>query len=265
MFFGKFKIGMQGILFVLFVSLLLSCGTLSQPTQDKLKARTDQLVSKSADVVFDELEKVVSNIQLERLQGVTRAVLPAGMKLRQISDEGIEVTKAAEGFVARLYDDPAKYCTVGYGHLIKLSRCNGDEPSELTECKVSVPGELKKPISESRGEQILRCDMRDAEIAVMLLARQDLEQHEFDALADFVYNVGAGNFRKSTLRKYVNNGQYDRVAYEFRKWNKAGGKEWGGLKVRREKNINTFFNGQAPRGVGVPAESELIDIYTGKN
>lgn len=51
-----------------------------------------------------------------------------------------------------------------------------------------------------------------------------LSQGEFNALTDFVYNVGETNFRKSTLLKLVNQREYDLAALEFRKWNKVNGK-----------------------------------------
>jgi len=51
-----------------------------------------------------------------------------------------------------------------------------------------------------------------------------LSQGEFNALTDFVYNVGETNFRKSTLLKLVNQREYDLAALEFRKWNRVNGK-----------------------------------------
>jgi lysozyme len=38
------------------------------------------------------------------------------------------------------------------------------------------------------------------------------------ALLDFIYNVGSGNFRSSTLLKKLNAGDYAGAAAEFDKW-----------------------------------------------
>ncbi len=253
----KLKINMHRILSVVIIAVLSGCA--SKETIKGIEQRTDQLVKKSADAMFDHLDRLIPGIFLEE---PSRAGLPQGMKLRRISDEGINITKESEGFISTLYDDPAGYCTIGYGHLIKLAQCSGDEPGELPHCDVSEPGELKKTISLFRGEQILRCDMTPAEVAVTRLARPDLTDGEFSALVDFTFNVGARNFEKSTLLRVVNSGDYQQVPIEFRKWVKAGGKVYRGLQNRREKEIKLFFGG-VTRG-GQPGEVELIDIRTGE-
>lgn len=253
----RLEIDMHHVFFVLIIFVLSGCAT--QKTIDEIKDRSDRLVKKSADAVFDRVERLIPGIFLEE---PSKAGLPQGMKLRRISDEGINITKESEGFIAELYDDPAGYCTIGYGHLIKLASCNGDEPGELPHCDVSEPGELKKTISLLRGEQILRCDMTPAEVAVTRLARPDLTDGEFSALVDFTFNVGARNFERSTLLRVVNNGDYQQVPIEFRKWVKAGGKVYRGLQNRREKEIKLFFGGVS-RG-GQPGETELIDIRAGE-
>src|SRR5437773_847856 len=55
---------------------------------------------------------------------------PKGI-LRTLPSQGIRLTKTAEGWEPRLYDDAPGYCTIGYGHLIKRQRCNGSEPAEF--------------------------------------------------------------------------------------------------------------------------------------
>lgn len=111
-------------------------------------------------------------------------------------------------------------------------------------------------------EGFLRKDMNRAEVAVTALSRSDLTDGEFAALVDFTFNVGTGNFERSTLLRVVNNGDYQRVPKEFRKWVLAGGKKFRGLEERREREIKLFFNGVA-RG-GQPEEGELIDIRIGE-
>lgn len=52
-----------------------------------------------------------------------------------------------------------------------------------------------------------------------------LSQGEFDALVDFTYNLGEGNFRKSTLLKKVNARDYVGASLEFQKWVYTDGKD----------------------------------------
>ncbi|EXA91352.1 phage lysozyme family protein [Acinetobacter baumannii 1267820] len=59
-----------------------------------------------------------------------------------------------------------------------------------------------------------------------------LAQNQFDALVSLTYNIGSGVFKKSTLLKRLNKGEYQGAADQFLVWNKAGGKVMKGL-VRR--------------------------------
>jgi GH24 family phage-related lysozyme (muramidase) len=60
-----------------------------------------------------------------------------------------------------------------------------------------------------------------------------LSDQQYSALSSFAYNVGPTNFSSSTLVKKLNAGDYEGAASEFKKWNKAGGKELEGLSRRR--------------------------------
>ncbi len=200
----------------------------------------------------EDEEKITAGIVLEPEE---RAVLPPGMELRPIYDKGLDLTKFMEGFRSLPYHDVAHFCTIGYGHLIKQARCNGTEPAEF-----------RNGISEPRGSEILVGDMEQAQIAVLTKTKVPLSEGQYAALCDFVYNVGTGNFAKSSLLTAVNKQQFDRVPAQFRRWSKATGRVIKGLKVRNEERIKLFFD-----GIGVPraapeAEEMLpeIDIRLGE-
>ncbi len=53
------------------------------------------------------------------------------------------------------------------------------------------------------------------------------------ALTSFAYNCGLGNYRISTLRRRVNQGDWPEAAREIVKWNKAAGRVMAGLTRRR--------------------------------
>jgi lysozyme len=55
-----------------------------------------------------------------------------------------------------------------------------------------------------------------------------------DALTDFVYNEGSGNYEGSTVRKCVEAEDWDGVRRHLLDWEFAGGKRLGGLITRRE-------------------------------
>ena len=201
---------------------------------------------------FPTMDRLTAGIFLEPAE---RAALPPGVSLRPVYDRGLEVTKVSEGFVGNLYNDAAQYCTIAYGHLVKRAACNGTEPAEFL-----------NGVTRARGTELLVDDMGIAQIAVMTAVEVDLTEGQYAALCDFVYNVGSGNFRRSTLLKVVNSGELGHVPYQFRRWVKAGGRELPGLQARREREIDLFFEG-LPKPRAAPPEEErlpLIDIRVGE-
>jgi len=183
-----------------------------------------------------------------------KAALPAGTTLRPVIAKGVAVTKLSEGWRNRLYNDVARYCTIGYGHLVKRSPCDGSESADWQD-----------GITEPVGEALLVEDMTDAQIAVMLSVTTKLSDTQFAALCDFVFNVGATNFRMSRLLQVVNAGQHDQVANQLLRWTKAGGREIAGLRNRRQREIDLYYeNALTPKAAPSAGEDmSPIDIRTG--
>lgn len=68
---------------------------------------------------------------------------------------------------------------------------------------------------------------------------------EQDALTDFVYNEGSGNYQGSTVRKCVLAGDWNGVKAHLLDWEFAGGKRLGGLVTRREGEAAMIGNPSA--------------------
>ncbi len=145
----------------------------------------------------------------------------------KISQRGLNLIITFEGFVDHLYDDPVGHCTVGYGHLVHLGRCDGR----------SSEGEFRQGLSEQKGRELLQKDVVRYEEGVNNAITVPLNQNQFDALVSFTYNLGVGALQNSTLRRKLNTGDYKSVPEELRRWNKAGGKILEGLVRRREAEI----------------------------
>ena len=60
------------------------------------------------------------------------------------------------------------------------------------------------------------------------------KEYKLAAIADFIYNLGIGNYQSSTLKKRVDTGDWISAVSEIKRWNKAGGKVLAGLTARRE-------------------------------
>ncbi|CAK0765332.1 lysozyme [Gammaproteobacteria bacterium] len=143
------------------------------------------------------------------------------LKLRT-SQVGIDLVKGYEGLRLRVYRDAAGLSTIGYGHLIK-------------------PGEnFSGGISAKKAELMLVNDLLATEDSVKKWVNVALTQGQFDALVSFVFNVGAGSFKKSTLLRKLNAGDVAGAAEEFGKWDKADGKVAEGLRRRRVAEMEVF-------------------------
>jgi GH24 family phage-related lysozyme (muramidase)/predicted small lipoprotein YifL len=204
------------------------------------------------EVRFPSEDRLTAGIFLDAEE---RAVLPAGVELREVYERGLDLTRDSEGFVPHLYNDAARYCTIAYGHLVKRAACDGTEP-----------GEFLRGVQKPRGTELLVTDMAQAQITVMTSVGVDLTDGQFAALCDFVFNVGSGNFRRSTLLKVVNAREHDQVPVQLLRWVRAGGRELPGLKTRREREIDLFFE-----GIGIPraapaagVEVTPVDIRAGE-
>jgi lysozyme len=94
--------------------------------------------------------------------------------------------------------------------------------------------------TRAQAEQWLQEDLAWAESEVNKLVHVPLTQGEFDALVDFTFNCGAGNFDHSTLLKLVDAGNMKAAALEFDKWDHCGGQIVAGLLRRREAETQEF-------------------------
>ena len=128
-----------------------------------------------------------------------------------ISDAGVEFVKGWEGFVPTLYNDPAGHCTVGYGTLVHTGNCDGRDSEQP----------YLNSVSKEEATRLLASELAEKQAAVRSAVKVALNQNQYDALVSFAYNVGAGAFQKSTLLKLLNQGKYDAVPRELKKWTKA--------------------------------------------
>jgi lysozyme len=207
-----------------------------------------------------------SMMQIEILEG-SLAGAPPNANPRKITKGSVEVIKHFEKYVATAYDDPAGYCTIGFGHLIKKARCASIDLSSF-----------QNGLSYAEAETLMMDDTIEARLAVQKHVTVSLNKWQYSALVSFVFNVGEGNFGKSTLLKKVNRGNFDEAQYEFQRWKYANGKVYRGLIRRRECEVALFLGKIRLAASGsldpsscvelgaAPANVDLtpIDIYIGE-
>src|ERR1700740_260318 len=142
------------------------------------------------------------------------------------SKNGLHLTEQFEGCKLLAYLDQAGVPTIGYGHTRGVR--------------------MGMACTQEQAEAWLLEDAAAAEHAVNSLVSVPLSQDQFDALVDLAFNVGVGNFQRSTLLKVLNSGNFESAALEFEKWNRAGGLVRDGLTRRRLAKKDLFFTKDAP-------------------
>lgn len=133
---------------------------------------------------------------------------------RRINAAGLALIKRWEGLRLDAYRDVVGVWTVGYGST----------------------GPHVKPgmrITEAEAEQLLKDDLDRFERCVDKFVTVPINDNQFAALVAFAFNVGEGAFRRSTLLRKLNSGDYASVPTQLSRWNRAGGRVIAGLTNRR--------------------------------
>lgn len=130
-----------------------------------------------------------------------------------------------EGFQAKPYKDGSGM-SIGYGHQILSTE-------KFTE------------ITEDDAFDLLQMDKSKVEKAVQgVFQHKELNQHQFDALCSFAYNVGIHNLlpaQNTFVRRILANDTEARIREAWAWWNKANGQVSDGLKKRREAEMKAYF------------------------
>ncbi len=144
----------------------------------------------------------------------------------EVPQAAIDLAKRFEGFERKVklgteiaaipYVCPAGFGTIGYGHL-----CDPKHP----------------PITEAEAEAYLARDLQLALVATLrycpVLATEPEER--LAAIVDFTFNLGAGRLQTSTLRRRINQRDWDAAGRELRRWIYGGGRPLPGLIARRNR------------------------------
>jgi len=141
------------------------------------------------------------------------------------ANEALEIAKSIakpfEGLWLNPYLCPAGIPTIGYGSTAY---------PDGRKVKMADP-----PITLERAEELLEWEMgKSVSAALRHCPVLLLEDGKWGAIADFVYNLGAGRLQTSTLRRRINQGDWTEAVRELRKWVRGGGRVLPGLVLRRE-------------------------------
>ena len=161
---------------------------------------------------------------------------------RSFSPACAALARAFETFVPFTYDDahwppvPARASvpvlgtlTIGYGQTGKPAffgaRCTEDQAAAWLDASLTAAAEIVD---------------RDC-------AGVTLTDGQFDALTDFVFSAGAGNFEHSTLLRELLAGDVADIPAQLARWVFQGGRKLAGLERRRAAEI-ALWESNKPQG-----------------
>ena len=138
------------------------------------------------------------------------------------SVDAYELIKQFEGLRLEAYLCPAGIWTIGYGHTSDVS------PNSC--------------ITIQEADEYLHRDVASVELQLNKL-NLILRQCQWDAIVSFVFNVGIGNFKSSTLLAKIRiNPDDNSIIDEFLRWVYANGKVMKGLQKRRLAEMKLYFS-----------------------
>jgi len=160
----------------------------------------------------------------------------------------VDKMKELEGVRLESYRDPVGVWTVGIGHTAAAGH--------------PIPGPNFRLRSEHEAEVIFKKDFQN----FLTDIKKHIEPHIWNkmtdemklALGSFAFNVGVGNFKKSTLLRKLNAEDYEGAGDEFKRWVYAGGRKLPGLVKRREWERDLFMYGY-DKMINAPEEASILE------
>jgi lysozyme len=140
--------------------------------------------------------------------------------------EAVEIAAALcrpfEGLRLKPYICPAGYPTIGFGTVFK---------PDGTKVTMEHP-----EISKETAEEWLLSELKTNYLAGVLKASPSLISYPrvLGAMTDFAYNLGVARYRGSTLRKKVDEQDWESAKEQLMLWTRGGGKVLPGLVKRRQ-------------------------------
>ncbi len=144
----------------------------------------------------------------------------------EVNKAGRDLIKKFEGCKLRAYKCPAGLWTISWG---------------LTFYPDGTKVKEGDVITQQQAEDYFNAIVDDFAKKVDALIKSNVSENNFSALVSFAYNVGMGNFQRSTLLRKVNANPKDKtILAEFKKWTRANGEVLKGLVRRRDAEAKLY-------------------------
>lgn len=144
-----------------------------------------------------------------------------------INKTALDLIKEFEGFRAEAYRDSVGVLTIGYGTTAAAG--------------VGIEPKAGMKITEAQATGYLDAAVAKFSHRVTAALTRVPTDNQFGAMVSLAYNIGPGNFAKSSVCRKFNKGDIQGAADAFLLWNKAGGKVLNGLVRRRQAERLLFL------------------------
>jgi len=144
----------------------------------------------------------------------------------EVNKAGRDLIKRFEGCKLKAYKCPANLWTISWGLTFYPDETKVKEGDVIT---------------QQQAEDYFNAIVDDFAKKVDALIKSNVTDNNFSALVSFAYNVGMGNFQRSTLLRKVNANPKDKtILAEFKKWTRANGEVLKGLVRRRDAEAKLY-------------------------
>lgn len=143
-------------------------------------------------------------------------------------DLAAELCRRFEGFSAKPYLCPAGVWTIGYGstYYANGDKVTRDDPSIDREYAERLL--MHELVHTYAPGAIRQCPI------LLTVAIKDNDWGKLNAIVDFCYNLGVGRLQTSTLKRKINQQDWDGAIEQLKLWVRGGGKILRGLVIRRD-------------------------------
>ena len=142
---------------------------------------------------------------------------------------------------------PVGIWTVGYGRALTHPK-TGKFLKGIADKAVALS--LYPSLTEQQATEMLKEDLSRFESSVRHLVKKPINEEQMGACVSLCYNIGVGNFTKSSVLRHINNSKMDLAAEAFLLWNKGNIdadpelEVLPGLTFRRRSERHLFLTGQ---------------------
>ena len=144
----------------------------------------------------------------------------------EVNTAGRDLIKQFEGCKLKAYKCPAGLWTISWGLTFYPDGTKIKEGDVITQQQ-----------AEDYFNQVVDAFAKQVDV----LVKSNVTANNFSAIVSFAFNVGMGNFRRSTLLRKVNANPKDpSIKAEFMKWTRANNVVLKGLVRRREAEAKLY-------------------------